>query len=95
MININTPWGFSDSVREIASGITWYTTPSHGGFYLDSERYAEFRAKYPRVKLWAGARWFEEDCDWAWVVLTFPQYFDAEMIANATTTAQWLESKAA
>ena len=31
---VETPWGVADTVKEIAPGISLYTTPSHGGFHL-------------------------------------------------------------
>lgn len=37
----NTPWGRSDSQKELADGIWMVTTPSHGGVKLSPERQAQ------------------------------------------------------
>jgi hypothetical protein len=42
-----------------------------------------FRSKFPTANLWAGAPWFEEDCDAALVVAAFPDLFSAGAVANA------------
>jgi hypothetical protein len=65
-----TPWGKPDEVVQYAPGITWYSTPSHGGFHLDRER----SAKVPAYMRRAGG-WYEEDCDWAIVATVFPEVF--------------------
>ncbi len=70
---MRTPWGESDGAERVARGITFYSTPSHGGYYLAptvNERMPE------ALRLEGG--WYEEDCDWARVVLAFPEYFKIE-----------------
>ena len=67
MENSWTPWGISDHIEKVAKGITWYSTPSHGGYKLDRERNA-LVPPYMRI---AGG-WYEEDCDWAIVAIVFP-----------------------
>jgi hypothetical protein len=37
---------------------------------------------------WAGANWYEEDCDWCIVALSFPQLFPADVIPVALATLQ-------
>jgi len=49
---------------------------------------AEFDRIMPGVCLWAGAPWFEEDCDWALVALAFPDYFDSQSIYHAVQAVQ-------
>jgi hypothetical protein len=39
-----TPWGSSQSSRELAPGIVRYDTASHGGYYLSPERVAQMPA---------------------------------------------------
>ncbi len=75
---MRTPWGESDSVETVADGITVVTTASHGGMHLSPERHAAVKAKYPLFKTFAGGAWYEEDCDVAIVVATFPECFSAE-----------------
>lgn len=87
----STPWGESQTEQEIAPGITFYSTASHGGYHLTDERVAEMpkalRDFVPFGGPQAGpGRWFEEDCDWAVVALAFPQHFPAEAIPAAMTT---------
>jgi hypothetical protein len=64
---VRTPWGKPDQVDEYVPGITWYDTPSHGGFHLD--RY--HNKQVPDYMRRAGG-WYEEDCDWAIVATVFP-----------------------
>jgi hypothetical protein len=84
----DTPWGFADAAEEIAPGIVFYSTPSHGGYHLSLDRLASvatshraYAAKWS--KGW-GEAWYEEDCAAAIVVVTFPQFFakDARKFAR-------------
>jgi len=65
-----TPWGKPDDSEEYEPGITWYSTPSHGGFKLDRAH----NAQVPDYMRRAGG-WYEEDCDWAIVATVFPNAF--------------------
>jgi hypothetical protein len=62
---MRTPWGQADRVQEVGPGVTFVTTPSHGGFHLDAAR----NARVPRAwrdATWSGQGlrgWYEEDCD--------------------------------
>ena len=69
-----TPWGVPDSVRCIAAGIWWVSTPSHGGYWLSPDRLAAMPEPFKVLKTFGsvGPQWFEEDCDWAIVALAFP-----------------------
>ena len=67
---MNTPWGRSDHKEEIAEGITFYGTPSHGGIKLNSARNKQI-PEYMR----SADNWYEEDCDWAKVAVIFPEHF--------------------
>ena len=79
MANRTTPWGMSDSFVAIAPGITVYGTPSHGGYHITGKRVDEWKDYFPDVTLF-GDRfpWFEEDCDWVWVCLRWPEHFPLE-----------------
>jgi hypothetical protein len=69
----DTPWGRADYKKVIADGITFYGTPSHGGFHLTPERQA---AMPDALRL--SDPWYEEDCDWVRIVCAFPEAFEAE-----------------
>lgn len=80
-----TPWGMSDRATAYGAGITFYGTPSHGGFHLDEATNAEVPA-YLRADTFnkQGERgWYEEDCDWAIVAVVFPDRFLPENVARA------------
>ncbi len=62
-----TPWGTADHSIEYRPGITFYTTSSHGGFFV-SKRLNVTIPDYMRQ----GDGWYEEDCDWAIVAICFP-----------------------
>jgi hypothetical protein len=65
-----TPWGKADYIENIAPGIQRVGTPSHGGYKLDRERNAQVNARWRRE-----GGWYEEDCEWAIVFLTFESTF--------------------
>jgi hypothetical protein len=72
-----TPWGQPDSVEQIAEGITFYSTPSHGGFHLSPERMQEMPEHLRRCS-YTGDAFFEEDCSFCAVILSFPEFFPEE-----------------
>jgi hypothetical protein len=72
-----TPWGHPDTIEHIAEGITWYSTPSHGGYHLSPER-LQAMPEYLRNCSFTKDQWFEEDCSWCAVVLAFPAHFREE-----------------
>jgi hypothetical protein len=79
-----TPWGVADQVTIVAPGIVRYHTPSHGGYWLSEERLAQMAPALRTFRPFTGdAAWFEEDCDWAVVVVAFPASFDAAVVDAA------------
>ena len=80
---MQTPWGPSQSTERIADGVFWYSTASHGGFFLSQERRRAMPEPYRSAKPFAGAGWYEEDCDWAVVVCAFPVLFPADHVERA------------
>lgn len=70
---VSTPWGPSQDAEVITEGITFHSTASHGGIHLSPERQAKM-PKYMR-DTFAGGPWYEEDCDYARVVVVFPEHF--------------------
>jgi hypothetical protein len=79
----STPWGTADSAYVYARGVIRYNTPGHGGFHLSATR----DAKVPeplRASKWNNKEgWYEEDCDWAIVAVTFPELFKSEHVVMA------------
>jgi hypothetical protein len=68
----------SENITEnIARGISFLSTPSHGYVVLSAGRMAEMPAVLltPSTFYNAGSNHFEEDCEWARVALSYPQYF--------------------
>ena len=81
----NTPWGGAQGATVYAEGIVEYATASHGGFHLSLERNA---AVHPTLRSEGG--WYEEDCGWAAVAITFPDLFTAfERRCAETTLKDW------
>ncbi len=76
--DVYTPWGEPDEIGNVAPGIRWFSTPGHGGYRLDAERWAEFRALLPSFRSFTGDFWLEEDCDWVGVVALRPELFTNE-----------------
>ena len=83
MTKKHTPWGAADRVTTIAPGITSYSTAGHGGINLSVERIAQMPDELRALKPWAGPGWYEEDCDWQRVALSFPLDFDLASVASA------------
>ncbi|MBB4200580.1 hypothetical protein CCR94_18165 [Rhodoblastus sphagnicola] len=80
---MHTPWGESEEQQTYAKGITFYQTPSHGGFHVLPDQNAKIHTAWRRED-----GWYEEDCDWAIVAMTFPDLFDAEHVESARNTAK-------
>ena len=80
---MDTPWGKPDHHHAIAPGIDSYGTPSHGGIRLSAERLEEMPADLRVLGTFCKRpQWFEEDCDYALVVLAFPQYWEPAAVRN-------------
>jgi len=81
MDKIQTPWGRSEGSKKIGEGIIFYCTPSHGGFKVEDQL-----NQYVPVQWRLGGRfdgWYEEDCGWAPLALTFPEYFTEKQCLDA------------
>ena len=85
---VSTPWGPSQGAEEIADGITFYTTASHGGFHLSPKRQAAMPG-FMRAESWAGGPWYEEDCDWSMVAVVFREHFVKDYDAAIHTLRNW------
>ena len=80
-MSTSTPWGPSQHVERYGVGITSYSTANHGGFHVSPTLQAEMPE---HLRLEGG--WYEEDCDWARVVVAFPERFPGEMVTQADDT---------
>jgi hypothetical protein len=65
-----TPWGMSQGMTVYAEGVESYSTAGHGGYKLSTERNGQV---HPLLRAEDG--WYEEDCAWAIVAITFPDLF--------------------
>ena len=86
----HTPWGPAQSAEVRANGIVFYSTASHGGFYLDKDRLAVM-PDYMKGATFGGngPHWYEEDCDWAMVAVVFPEDFPHEYKQASDTLRNW------
>jgi len=80
-----TPWGAADRVETLCNGIVSVSTPSHGGFFVPPRlnRAIPARWRAASFKRLGETGWYEEDCDWAMVALTFPKPFTARQRIEA------------
>jgi hypothetical protein len=63
---MQTPWGPSQECRSYGAGLIFVSTASHGGFYVFPELLAQMPEYFHR-----NDGWYEEDCEWAMVVISF------------------------
>ncbi len=75
---VNSPWGAVQYRRMIAPGVVLVETASHGGAFVTKEA----QARIPEV-LRSADRFYEEDCEIAAIIATWPEYFtsDAQVYA--------------
>jgi hypothetical protein len=66
----HTPWGVSQRTTVYADGVECHSTASHGGFKLSVERNCKVHSP-----LRSKGGFYEEDCAWAAVAITFPDLF--------------------
>ena len=88
-MTIETPWGVAERSTTIAYGITFHSTPSHGGFELSYERMAEMPEAFKSRTFVPGGRWYEEDCDAAMVIVWFRKYFTRDQVDQALRFLEW------
>lgn len=90
---MRTPWGASQTVKPLSNGITWVSTAGHGGVFVPKKLLGRIPAAYQAYAAkWTGSpQWYEEDCAWACVAVSFPEVFSAEDVATAKQTiARWV-----
>lgn len=76
----STPWGVIIDKEEIAHGVSSVLTGSHGGYILSLDRQL---AMPDHLRL--NDVYYEEDTDWALVVLAFPADFHERLIYALAT----------
>ena len=80
-----TPWGSSQNTTVYDEGIEFHSTSSHGGFKLSPERNIKVHRS-----LRAADGFYEEDCAWAIVAITFVHLFTGfERRCAASTLKDW------
>ena len=85
----HTPWGGVQQQKQLFPGCWTVSTAGHGGFYVTRAVFEQMPEAL-REKTCAGPQWFEEDCDWALVVVAFPQYFTPYEVYNAVRSVmEW------
>lgn len=82
-MSTSTPWGGSRLATIYAEGVISHSTSGHGGFHLSPDRNLQVDAS---VRSSGG--WYEEDCEWAIVALTFPDLFTGYEQRCADDTAR-------
>ncbi|MBT9373426.1 hypothetical protein [Rhizobium sp. CSW-27] len=80
-MSTSTPWGASQMAVIYADGVVAHSTAGHGGFHLSADRNAKI---HPLLR--KDLPWYEEDCEWAIVALSFPELFTAHERAAAEKT---------
>lgn len=84
---MHTPWGKSDSSEQFGRGISFVSTPSHGGFAIARGRWGCLTtAALQRGEVRGEYVFFEEDCAAYIVMLELPQ------TRGTATEADCLES---
>lgn len=71
-----TPWDHAQTGTTYAPGVVFYTTGGHGGFQLSEERIKAMPHPLAHLGTFAGRGWYEEDCDWVLVAVSFHELFD-------------------
>ncbi len=82
---MRTPWGTADSIVRLPHGIIAVTTPSHGGYYVPIVALRAIPARFQAyaARFSGSPQWYEEDCAWACVAVTYPDAFPPEAQAHA------------
>lgn len=78
---VNTPWGKSQSKQKVVRGINFYSTAGHGGYKVSKK----LNASIPDC-LRNEDGWYEEDCEYLKVIISFPQYFSQTLRDHACRT---------
>jgi hypothetical protein len=86
-----TPWGKAQVAYKIDRGVTWYSTPGHGGLGVSgsvARKYLSPQAMASALKS-GGSFWFEEDVDWVIPFYEVPKWEKIlAKIAGGSVTSQ-------
>src|SRR3974390_413243 len=84
----DTPWGYADHVARRTRGVTFYSTPGHGGFKVSNGKLCRIPLEWRKASFCEQGMsgWFEEDCDWCLVALSFPELFSEKELVAARST---------
>lgn len=84
-IGMSTPWGPAQSVNPgPVPGTFWISTANHGGLYVPESVRRQMPPLYLMPsRFYGGGPWFEEDCEVARVILSFPKYFENPELEEA------------
>lgn len=78
----HSPWGKVDGHTPLGDlGFLHHSTPSHGGIYVPTEMLRRMPKPY------RSGHWYEEDCEWAKVALSFPSGLSERDLERARNTA--------
>jgi hypothetical protein len=80
-VGMRTPWGKADNVEQVAPGIAFVSTPSHGGYKLEPSANQKVNAVWRQ-----SGGWYEEDVDYAIVHFSFPNIFGSSKVEAARKT---------
>lgn len=80
-MSASTPWGGSQVAVIYADGVVAHSTAGHGGFHLSADRNSKVHSLLRK-----DTPWYEEDCEWAIVALSFPELFTGYERAAAEKT---------
>ena len=80
-MSASTPWGGSQMAVIYAEGVVAHSTAGHGGIHLSPDRNAKVN---PLLR--KDAPWYEEDCEWAIVAISFPELFTGYERSTAEKT---------
>lgn len=88
LVSTWTPWGKAQYVYKFTRGINFYGTAGHGGFKV-----SKTMLKRMPINLQNSDGWYEEDCEWCKVALSFPQFFgEVELEAAELTFNKWFSN---
>lgn len=78
-----TPWGRADFRTVYNKDVSFYGTPSHGGFRVVGKTLERIPEQFRTSRFHNGYGWFEEDCEWAYIAHFVPELFDIDDLEHA------------
>lgn len=83
-----SPWGHIQEATQERPGLWFVSTASHGGFIISAERRAAMAPAMREFQTFAGGNAYEEDGDYAIVMLAFPAEFTAAQLLGARLSVE-------